>query len=681
MFNNTNIQDESAKRDTLTRRDFISKSLKTGAAAFTTSLVPNLNVSAQGRYNVLFIMVDDLRPQLGCYGHSDMHTPNIDRLAATGTLFNRAYCQYPVCNPSRASILTGLRPETNGVQDNSTDFRVALPDVVSLPQHFKNNGYNSRSIGKVAHGKFAWDDNLSWSAPIWHPKWRPFHGVPSWKAFDVDDDELEDGQVAQQTMKVLNEVKDSNFFLTVGFIRPHLPFYAPSKYFDYYDLPNIENLSDINLPEAREIRSYSDIPSGTTPLPKEKLAELIRAYSATISYMDAQVGIILDSLDELNLTDNTVIMFCGDHGYHLGEHGTFGKRTVFEISLHSPLIVNIPDQANRGYQTDAIVELVDIFPTLCDACELTIPSELEGISMLPAIKKPAIQWKTAAFSKIGKEYGTHSIRTEQYRYSESGINGIFGKELYDHYVDANENTNIVDLPENVELVSQLSQQLRAGWREALPKGDAPQYSPYDVNEDGVVDIQDLIVVSNNFRTKEPANPKVDINRDGSVNIIDLLIVAANFSGLSNNAAPLKFKASYMKYRQRIEDWLTEARNVDVGSEIIQRGIDTLETLLNSHIQKKTILLPNYPNPFNPETWLPYDLAEDTEVLFQIHNSQGLLIRQLSLGYQSKGLYRSQNRAAYWDGRNAYGESVASGVYFYTIHTGRMKATRRMVVKK
>ena len=679
----TNNPEQSSKRDSLTRRDFISTGLKAGAAAFATGLLPTLNAAAEGRYNVLFIMVDDLRPQLGCYGHSEMHTPNIDRLAARGTLFNRAYCQYPVCNPSRASILTGLRPETNGVQDNTTDFRVALPDVVSLPQHFKNYGYNSISIGKVAHGRFAWDDNLSWSAPIWHPKWRPFQGVPSWQAFDVDDDELEDGQVAQQTMKVLNEVRDSKFFLTVGFIRPHLPFYAPSKYFDYYDLPNIENLSDINLPEGREIRSYSDIPSGTLPLSKEKLAELIRAYSATISYMDAQVGLILDYLDELNLTDNTVIMFCGDHGYHLGEHGTFGKRTVFEVALHSPLIVNIPDQTYRGHQTDAIVELIDIFPTLCDACELIIPSELEGISMLPVIRQPSIQWKTAAFSKIGKEYGTRSIRTEQYRYSESGLNGLSGIELYDHYVDEDENVNIAHVPENVELVSQLSQRLRAGWKAALPpyQNGVYQYSPYDVNEDGVVDMQDLIVVSDNFRTEDLSNPKVDINRDGSVNIIDLLIVAANFSDYSNNAAPTKSSSYYMKYSQLIEAWLKEAYNVGMDSEIIQRGIRTLDSLRNNDIQTNTRLLPNYPNPFNPETWLPYDLAENTEVLIQIHNSKGLLIRQLSLGHQLKGSYRTKNRAAYWDGRNSYGESVASGVYFYTIQTGRLKATRQMVLKK
>ena len=240
------------------------------------------------------------------------------------------------------------------------------------------------------------------------------------------------------------------------------------------------------------------------------------------------------------------------------------------------------------------------------------------------------------------------------------------------------------MPENVELVSQLSQRLRAGWREALPtlhQNGVHQYSPYDVNEDGVVDMQDLIVVSNNFRSKDPSDPKVDVNRDGNVNIIDLLIVAANFSDFSTNDAPTESSSFYMKYSQLIEDWLTEAHSIGINSEIIQRGIITLNTLLNNDIQTKTRLLPNYPNPFNPETWIPYDLAEDTEVLFQIHNSQGLLIRQLSLGYQAKGLYHSQNRAAYWDGRNSYGESVASGVYFYTIHTSKMKATRQMVLKK
>lgn len=685
MYNNSTKQSpkHTIENRSISRRDFISTSLKAGAAAFTTSLIPNLNVSAQGQHNVLFIMVDDLRPLLGCYGHPEMHTPNIDRLAERGTLFNRAYCQYPVCNPSRASILTGLRPETNGVEDNTTDFRVALPDVVSLPQHFKNHGYHSRSIGKVGHGRFAWDDHLSWSRPIWHPRWRPFQGVPSWRAFEVNDDELEDGQVAQQTMKVLNEVRNEQFFLAVGFIRPHLPFYAPSRYFDLYDPPNIANLSDINLQSEREIRSYSDIPSGNAPLSKEKLAELIWAYRATISYMDAQTGLVLNHLDELNLTDNTVVIFCGDHGYHLGEHDNFGKRTVHEISLHSPLIVSIPGQKNTGHQTNAIVELVDIFPTLCDACNIPILNELEGISMLPVIREPTLQWKSAAFSKIGKENGTHSIRTEQYRYSEFGFNGILGKALYNHYVDPNEEVNLAEDTAYKDIVTELRAKLRSGWMDALPNIPEPidpDDFTWDVNDDGIVDIQDLTIVAESIMDEFHSNPKADVNRDGIVDIIDLLLVAAHYGESIIDTAPVPFSIS-LQHVDTFGDLLLEARNVDDNSEIILKGIANLETLMNSIEPKESVLLPNFPNPFNPETWIPYDLVEDAHVHFKIYNSKGETIRTLNVGFQTAGAYRSTSRAAHWDGRNSSGELVSSGVYFYTIHAGKMKSTRQMVVKK
>ena len=219
----------------ISRRDFLSTSLKAGAAAFTTSLIPNLNLSAEGRYNVLFIMVDDLRPLLGCYGHPEMHTPNIDRLAARGTLFNRAYCQFPVCNPSRASILTGLRPETNGVQDNYAHFRETVPNVVTFPQHFKAHGYYSHSIGKIMHGSLT--DEVSWSVPSWEAKDRAYTNVPSWQSLNVTDDELEDGETAKYTVDVLENIADTLFFLAVGFRRPHLPFNAPTKYYDLYDTP------------------------------------------------------------------------------------------------------------------------------------------------------------------------------------------------------------------------------------------------------------------------------------------------------------------------------------------------------------------------------------------------------------------------------------------------------------
>ena len=233
--------EKATKRQTFsepfTRRDFLSTSLRAGAAAFTTGLFPKHRASAQGQYNVIFIIVDDLRPLLGCYGHPEMHTPHIDRFAERSTLFNRAYCQYPVCNPSRASMLTGLRPATNGVQNNYTDFRKTVPDAVTLPQHFKAHGYDTRSIGKITHGPAAYNDKLSWSTPIWRPRWRPYEGRPSWQALDVADDQLEDGEIANHTIEVLEAAGARPFFLTVGFYRPHLPFNAPIKYYELYDSP------------------------------------------------------------------------------------------------------------------------------------------------------------------------------------------------------------------------------------------------------------------------------------------------------------------------------------------------------------------------------------------------------------------------------------------------------------
>ena len=397
------VKREQAFSGRFTRRDFLSTGLKAGVAAFTTGLLPNRRSDAAGQYNVLFIIVDDLRPLLGCYGHSEIHTPNIDRLAARGTLFNRAYCQFPVCNPSRASMLTGLRPETNGVQDNHTDFQQTVPDAVTLPQHFKAHGYHTRSIGKITHGPTARNDRVSWSVPIWQPKWRPYVGHPSWQAFDVADDQLEDGEIADHTMKVLDKIKEQQFFLAVGFYRPHMPFNAPIKYYELYDSPITNDVPHV-VPHARhEIKVYSDIPPGDAPLSDEKTLELIRAYAASTSYMDAQVGRVLNHLDSLGLTENTIIAFCGDHGFHLGEHETWGKRTVYEVALRTSLIMSVPGQRHLGTKTDALVELVDIFPTLCDACQLPTPSQVEGVSIVPIIKNPTASWKSAAFSKIGKE--------------------------------------------------------------------------------------------------------------------------------------------------------------------------------------------------------------------------------------------------------------------------------------
>ncbi len=678
-----------------TRRDFLSTSLKASTAAFATRFLPKLRADTVDQYNVLFIAVDDLRPMLGCYGHSEIHTPNIDKLARRGTTFNRAYCQFPVCNPSRVSVLTGLRPDTTGIHDNPTDFREVLPNVVTLPQHFKNHGYHTRSVGKVAHGDAAWKDKLSWSAPIWRQPWRYINKAtsPSWQALDVADDELDDGQIANAALEVLTEIQNKQFFLAVGFNKPHLPFYAPRKYFDLYTTQDFNVPIDSTLPKnapkiaenPKGMRAYQDI-DHYPPFSDEKTLELTLAYAANISYIDALIGRVLDHLDMLSLTENTVIVFWGDHGFHLGEHGLWRKNTLFEDSVRSPLIVSIPGQTHLNVNTDALVELVDIYPTLCDACQLPIPTEIEGISMVPVIEAPTQTWKTAAFSQLKR--GTvdgYTMRTHQYRYTEWGNNGENGIELYDYQENPNETVNIIENPENKELVTDLSEQLQLGWIGALPDGIdhnyAPRVLPWDINNDGVVDISDLILISDNFGKVNPEHPKVDVNKDGRVNILDLLIVAAHFTETSGTAASPKSTSVLLKDSDRIEEWITKAHKVNDDSYVYQLGIANLEGLLIRVIPKETALLPNYPNPFNPETWIPYDLGQDSDVDIHIYNLKGESIRQLRVGFRTAGTYRTQARAAHWDGRNATGEPVASGVYFYTLHAGQTKATRKMIITK
>ena len=662
-----------------TRRDFLSRSLKAGAAAaFTTGLLPNLKAETAGRYNVLFIMADDLRPLLGCYGHSEMHTPNIDALAARGTLFNRAYCQYPLCNPSRASIMTGLRPETVGIHDNSKGFRDVLPEVVSLPQHFKIHDYHTRSVGKITHVG-AWHDRRSWSAPIWAQHLGIDRTtIPSWQILDVADDELPDGKIANASIEILTQIKDQQFFLAVGFHTPHLPYNVPRNYYDLYDIETFTDVSSVVPHPQNDLREYSDIPSGNARIPKEKTLELMRGYAASTSYMDTQVGRVLQHLDTLGISQNTVIVFAGDHGFHLGEHENWGKATLFEVALRSPLIISVPGQ--QLGRTDALAELVDIYPTLCDACELPIPSQLEGLSLMPVIEEPTRPWKTAAFSQLGR--GQISMRTARYRYTKWGNRG---HQLYDHNTDPDETVNIARFSENKELIVELIEQLQAGWRAALPEMQEQvpvlQTLPWDINNDGIVDTHDLIIVSNSFEAETSQHPKADVNKDGRIDIIDLLLVAAHFGESNEPAAPSTHPNIRPEHLSLIDKWLTEARLSDDGSNIFQEGIAALEHLINTVLPSKSALLPNYPNPFNPETWIPYDLAQNADVHIHIYNMKGESVRQLSIGFQAAGTYRTQSRAAYWDGQNAVGEPVASGIYFFTLQAGQFKATRQMAILK
>ena len=277
------------------------------------------------------------------------------------------------------------------------------------------------------------------------------------------------------------------------------------------------------------------------------------------------------------------------------------------------------------------------------------------------------------------------MRTKQYRYTEWGRNGSRGVELYDYDTDPDETINIANLPENAELIANFSKQLHAGWQAALPdvpeQISIPQTLPWDINNDGIVDIGDMILVSNSFGIESPEHPKLDVNRDGKVDIIDLLLVAAHFGESCAAIAPSARPNIRPEQLDAVENWLTEARLADDGSDVFRQGIATLEHLIHTTVPVKTALLPNYPNPFNPETWIPYDLAKDANVHIHIYSAKGESVQQLWLGFQKAGVYRTRARAAYWDGRNAVGEPVASGIYFYTLQVGHFKTTRRMVIMK
>ena len=475
--------------------------------------------AAAERKNVLFIAVDDLRPaELGCYGSPHVKSPNIDALAKSGLMFNRAYCQQAVCSPSRTSLMTGRRPDTTKIYDLETHFRDTIPNVVTLAQHFKDNGYHAQGFGKIYHGSL--DDKLSWSVPHTQPGGAAYgderivkelqrrraelkkKGVdgqalnrrtkgPAWEAAEVDDEKLPDGTIAAGAIKALNEVKDKPFFLAVGFLKPHLPLVAPKKYFDLYPRADqIELPPDRTIPQNApsyatvnfgELRGYDGMPKGDEPVSEKQARELIRAYRACVSFTDAQVGKLLGELDRLKLRDNTIVIFWGDHGWHLMEQGQWCKHTNFENATRAPLILSIPGQKHAAAKTDALVEFVDIYPTLCDAVGLSKPDGLEGISLLPLLDDPKRPWKTAAFSQYprggggggGEKVMGYTIRTDRFRYTEwqarNDPKQVLARELYDHETDPRETKNVADEADKANVVRDLSERLKKGWRGALPE--------------------------------------------------------------------------------------------------------------------------------------------------------------------------------------------------------------------
>lgn len=442
------------------------------------------------RPNVLFIAVDDLRPMLGCYGDTTVQSPCIDAFAATATRFDRAYCQFALCNPSRSSLLAGRLPETLGVFALATFVRDGNPDVVTLPEHFKNHGYETRSYGKIFHvtnGNHG--DDLSWSVPAWPPR-KPSKSVggdptaPGDETSDhsnddpavvaeVADDELADGKTAAKAVEALGELRERPFFLAVGFHKPHLPFIAPRAYWDRYDPATLALPTNPAPPAAApafasndssELRRYKGIPKAGPPVTDAEAVHLIHGYHACVSYVDAQVGRVLAELDRLGLADSTVVVLWSDHGYHLGEHGTWTKRTAWETATRVPLVIRCPRRGAAGAKVGAVVELLDIYPTLVDLCGLPLPPKLEGRSLAPLLDDPGCDWPNVARSlvvkkspELGGPIRGRAIRTPRYRWVEWTGKPLAEPvhELYDHDVDPAETRNIADTPVGRDVIAEL----------------------------------------------------------------------------------------------------------------------------------------------------------------------------------------------------------------------------------
>jgi uncharacterized sulfatase len=450
----------------ITRRQFLKTTTSAGVAVLTQAASLHSKTSQRKR-NILFVAVDDLNHSLGCYGHPLVKSPNIDRLAARGIRFERAYCQFPVCNPSRTSLLTGLRPDTTGILNNTTGFRSKLPDVVTLPQLFRKNGYFTARIGKIFHGRKNTDDPQAWdmtSDPRATPLGQKGQGRNltggrvkwcRWLAAEGDDEDQPDGQIADEAVRLLQQRRDEPFFIAVGFLKPHDPFIAPKKYFDLYPLESLKLPED---PSDRSPELAQAIASGWKAefdrFTDRERREFMRAYYAGISFMDAQLGKIMSAMDRLKLWQNTTVVFFGDHGYHLGERGWWNKNTLFELSARSPLIMVIPEMKNKGKSCSGIVEFVDIYPTLADLHGLSAPSNLEGKSFAALLNNPSRPWKKTAFTQVqrGKIAG-RSVRTERWRYIEWD-QGKQGMELYDHKNDPGEYYNLASDPQYKQIVAE-----------------------------------------------------------------------------------------------------------------------------------------------------------------------------------------------------------------------------------
>ena len=452
--------------------------------ALALLLLARNEAPGQIRYNVLFIAADDLNNDLGCYGCAQVKSPNLDRLAKMGVRFDRAYCQFPLCSPSRSSLMTGLRPSTTRVFDLQYHFRKGLPDVVTLSQIFKNAGAPALRVGKIYHygnpgdiGTSGLDDAPSWTE-VHNPAGRdkttiekdilnytPKRGLGASMSLlsDVEgkDEEHTDGKVATEAVRLLEKHKDGPFFLAAGFYKPHCPYVAPKKYFDLYPKESIRLPEGVEKPPAPAAASTSPWPNfGVT---EEQARDCKGAYYAATSFMDAQVGRILEAMDRLKLWESTIVVFWSDHGYHLGEHGLWMKQSLYEESARVPMIIVAPGAKGNGRSCARTVELVDLYPTLADLAGLEAPKGLEGASLRPLLDDPARAWERPAFTQVQRGgFPGYSVRTERWRYVEWD-DGAKGAELFDHDADPRELKNLVADPAQAKVVEDLKAQVKRNW--------------------------------------------------------------------------------------------------------------------------------------------------------------------------------------------------------------------------
>lgn len=437
------------------------------------------------RPNIVFIVADDLNTHLGCYGSTVVKSPNIDRLAARGVRFEHAYCQYPVCNASRTSFLSGRRPDSTGIVDNVTPPRTFLKDAAFLPEHFRKNGYATIKVGKIFHTGNEFEDARSWDIDVRETnesKTPPNKQIVRRAAgivLNADDADTWDGKVARQSVTFLEKaVADAKpFFLAVGFRRPHSPYIAPQKYFDLYPPSQMQ-------PRLEPAEHLQNIPplaltykTGGNALKPNQRAETMSAYYASLSFMDAQVGFVLDAIDRLKIADRTIIIFISDHGYHLGEHGgLWHKMTLFEQGTRVPLIIAAPGRKSNVV-CSKLAELVDLYPTLTALCGLAAPEGLEGTSLAPLLDDPSRSWKKGVLtvvSRVGDTPATkkldiarlgRTIRTERFRYTQWPDGQA---ELYDYQQDPLEYSNLIKEPTLAATVSLLGQMIKDGWKACLP---------------------------------------------------------------------------------------------------------------------------------------------------------------------------------------------------------------------